>query len=141
MVSTASAAGQGSSIIQVDTYKFDYNKVGQSQGTTGSSWVTNVLGALIAACLLMYILYELLDYIPELATDLSHGGFKAGSIAGERALGETFALATVKLIRDLPTVAAQGFVSGGKVGAVTEVAKKLNEYRQDVSRTDGKELR
>ena len=142
LASKNTAVAAGSSVIQVNAYKLDYNKVATSTGaSSGSGWITRVLSALIAACLLMYILYELLEYIPEIATDLAHGGYKQGSIAGERALGETFALATVKLARDLPIAAAKGFVSGGKVGAITAVAESLNKYRQDVSRSDGKELR
>ena len=97
--------------------------------------------ALLAACLLIYVLYELLDYIPEIATQLAHGGVAAGGIARERAVGEVLALASVQLLKDGIPAIAKGFATGGPAGAKIAALQSLNKFRQDVGARDGKELR
>ncbi len=135
-------AGAGSAQIKVPIPRVDFAKAASNAGSPSqSAWLKGILIAAIASSLLIYVLYEILDYIPEFATKLAYGGVQQGSIARERAVGEVFATAAVVLARDAPIAMAKGFVTGGKAGAVVEGLKALNKFRKDATAKDGRELR
>jgi type IV secretory pathway VirB6-like protein len=136
------STGAGSAEVTARAPAIDFAKVAKSTGSSSeSSYLKGIMIALLAACLLIYVLYELLDYIPDIATQLAHGGVASGSIASERAVGEVFAVASVQLLKDGIPAIAKGFATGGPAGAKIAALQSLNKFRQDVGARDGKELR
>ncbi len=53
-----------------------------------STFIKNSFGAFTGAMLTLYILFGVADYIPQLVNDIVIGGYRAGAMAGERAIGE-----------------------------------------------------
>lgn len=139
---TEGGKSAGSVVISSNAAALDYNKAAAGTGKSAGKYLYDVFISMVVSTLLVYILYSLLSYIPDLATDITMSGFQQGSIAKERAIGEVMVQQTIGAVKDIAVIAVAVY-SGGSVGQkeAIKAGMQLANRAEKVMRNDPKELR
>ncbi|HEU5046560.1 MAG TPA: type IV secretion system protein [Rickettsiales bacterium] len=142
-----------SSMFKFSTWsnEADLNNMSWNQGQqkTPAQYLFDILYAFLVACLLIYIMYSLLSYIPDLASELVSQGTSAGkNVVKAQVFGEATTKFALELIKETAIGALEGAKTGGIHGAALgagkaalqktaeEGAKRANEMK-DMAKGEG----
>jgi type IV secretory pathway VirB6-like protein len=131
----------GAQDVRIPMKALDVAAWAENFGLSVIDFIKHLFISTVAATLMIYILYNIAEHIPELVNGLIIGGYNAGAIATERAMGEVGAQVAAMVAIETARAILTGGVAVGMRELVDPNSRTRTQARQALNGVHAGELR